>query len=458
MSERLALIGFVNSEQVIADTIKQQTPEVTVDGYTLFPNRAFERTVDNVYRLYEEDEDSLTESELAKIGPRNYSAVNLGPDTAVILLEDRLQESGASYIGARKDELVFELDKTKIFDLFPDTTGILPPTQILESSNDNVIKNALSSVGEDAVIKFVGDYSDYYKDSEYRRVRFISEFNSDFTELKAFIADSITSSGKAIIQKRVVGQEFSYTCIVDENFGQFRLGENIFYKRRFEGDEGPLCDGTGSLSIANTLPGILDNDDIEYIQSNIVGRYIEGMAEETGRAPRTFLNVDLMKDETGRVYLIEVNHRPPGGHTMSTLLAGLDTPIAEVLCAAQEDRLNEVVPRYKDGATVAVTVFPEISPRDFSETDHRPVIDIPHNLPGDKVRLYTGWVNVIDENKQFSRVESNLTATIIAVAHESSLHRAREATYTRIRQLSLENSGLTYRRDIGLHVPKLGLV
>ena len=454
MSERLALIGFVNSEQVIADRIKQQTPDVVLDGYLLFPNKAFERTVDTAYRLYEEDENETHESELAKISLRGYGAINLGPDTAVLLLEDRLKRAGVSYIGARTDELAFELDKTKIFEIFPDSTEVLPPTRILESHDDEAIKKAIDAVGDDVVIKFVGDYADYYDDSEYRRVRYISEFE-DHADLRTFIAHSIESSGKAIVQKRIRGQEFSYTCIVDKNYGQFRLGENIFYKRRFDDDQGPLCDGTGSISVGNSLPGILNKDNINFIQNDIVGRYIERMAEITGRAPRTFLNVDLIKDESGKVNLIEVNHRQPGGHTMSNLLAGLETPVSEMLTAAQEDCLDELEPRYKDGASVAVTVFPEISPRDFSEKDRKPILDIPHNLPGDDVRLYTGWVNVLEENEHSSRVESNLTATIIAVAHETSVDKARNAVYDRISQLALGGSGLTYRRDIGLHVPNL---
>jgi phosphoribosylamine-glycine ligase len=454
MPERLALIGFVNSEQVIADTVKQQTPNVTVDGYVLFPNRAFERLVDNAYKLYEEDDERPNDSELSNLANRNYDGINLGPDTAVLLLEDRLLATGANYTGARIAELAFELDKTKIFEIFPSSSGIMPTTQILEASDEASVKLALEKVNKDAVVKFVGDYADHYEDSEYRRVRFLSEFDG-LEELREFVSRSIVSSGKAIIQERVSGQEFSYTCVVDENSGQFRLGENIFYKKRHEGDQGPLCDGTGSISIGNTLPGIVTADDIDFIEKKIVKRYVEKIAEKTGRAPRTFLNIDLMKDEKGRVYLIEVNHRQPGGHTMSTLLAGLETPISEVLFAAQEDRLDEIEPRFKKGATVAVTVFPEISPRDFNETDQRPLVDIPHNRPEDKTRLYTGWVNVLDENHQFSRVESNLTATIIATTHEASLKIAREATYERISKLALNNSGLTYRRDIGIHVQGL---
>lgn len=454
MSEKIALVGFVNSEEILADTVRRQSPDVVVDGYALFPNRAFERTVDNAYLLYEENEASPEDSELAQIQTRGYGAINLGPDTAVQLLEDRLKAAGISYIGARAVELDFELDKTKIFDIFPADTRVLPPTRILESPSHSAIQEALEYVGGDAVIKFVGDYSDFYDDSEYRRVRLTSEFGSR-EELVDFIEKSILSSGHVVIQKRVVGQEFSYTCIVDENFGQFRLGENIFYKRRFEQDKGPLCDGTGSISVNNTLPGILNSENIDFIQNNIVLRYAERLAEVTGRPPRTFLNLDFIKDDNGNIYLIEINHRQPGGHTMSTLLAGLETPLSEALFAAQEDRLNEIPPRFKQGAVVAVTVFPEISPNDFKESDQRPVLVVPRNHTGDKTRLYTGWVNVLEESDQSTKIESNLTATIIAATHETSLRKAREATYAKIRSLALENTGLTYRRDIGLYVPGL---
>lgn len=450
MSEKIALIGFVNSEEVLADIIKQQSPNVQVDGYVLFPNQAFSRAVDNAYSIDGENSDLGALASPSK----PYMAVNLGPDTAAQILEARLRKAGVSYVGARTEELNVELDKTKIFDIFPDSKGVLPPTAILESADEASVTAALTHVGDDPVVKFVGEYTDYYADSEYRRVRSLSEFDSN-KELQEFLRNSIASSGRVILQKRIVGQEFSYTCLVDKNMDQFRLGENIFYKRRFEGDTGPLCDGTGSLAVGNTLPGVVGAEDVRYIQEDIVEVYVNKLADMFGQSPRTFLNVDLIKDEAGKVYLIEINNRQPGGHTMSTLLSGLKSPMAEVLQAAQEDRLTELEPAFKPGASVVVTVFPEISPNDFAEGAAKPTLTVPHNKAGDTTRLYMGWVNTLSENADSVTVESNLTATVIAVAHEQSLAQARASVYAKIAGLGIEGSGLTYRRDIGLYVPKL---
>jgi phosphoribosylamine-glycine ligase len=450
MAERIALIGFVNTEEILADTIRTQTPSVQTDGYELFPNEAFGRIVDNRYPLYGVDAagefglhhlDSL--EQIARLG---YSAVNLGPIPAAMIAEDILVASGLDYIGPRKNELDFEIDKARITEVFPETSGVLPPTQVLETSDPVELSAALDELGGDVVLKFVGDYTQFYSDSETRRVRMIDEF-TDSKELEEFVANSVEASGKVVLQQRIEGQQFSYTAIVDGQGGLFRLGENICYKHRFDGETGPLGDGTGSVSIGNSLPWMLGSRDISYIEKKIVRPYVEHLESTLGRSPKTFLNIDLIRDKQGKIFLLEVNNREPGGHTAADLLGGLATPLAEVLEAAQSGRLHELTPRYLPGASVVVSAYPANFPYPFTNEDQRPLVRIPKLQKDDRVKTYTGWVDVEDEDEASVLARAKLSPTMLFATHAPSLAQARNRVYRRIAEIVPE--GFDYRKDIG---------
>ncbi len=450
MSEKIALIGFVNTEEVLADTIRRQSPEVQIDGYEVFPNEAFGRIVDNRHKLYgtnEAGEFGLHNLEaLGNVAAIGYSAINVGPITAADVSQDILKSQGLDYVGPKREELEYEIDKTLITEIFPEGSGILPPTRILESSDTNQIKSAIDSLGGEVVLKFVGEYPKYYSDSETRRVRMLDEFTSP-QEVQEFVSNSIAASGKVVLQKKVSGQQFSYTALVDGKNGLFRLGENICYKNRYDGDLGPLCDGTGSVSVNNTLPGILSSEDIEHIEKNIVQPYTQYLEDKLGAAPKTFLNIDLIKDDDGRLFLLEVNNRQPGGHTMADLLSGLETPLFDILQATQEGRLSEIERRVKPGATIAVSAYPNNFPMPFEDPENRPVVTIPKLKLEDKVRMYTGWVDVEDEDELTATVRTHLSPTMLFVNHDATVQKAAQNVYERIG--NIVPAGFDYRRDIG---------
>lgn len=452
MSEhRVGIIGFVNTEEVLADTIRQQTPDVIIDGYEVIPNEAFGRAVDNRYKLYgvnEAGEFGFHNLGLLKqIPDLGYAAVNLGPIPAVFITGETLDNEDINYIGPRRNELSFELDKTRIVDIFASNPNVLPPTKVLETADMEQVDTAIDELGGKVVLKFVGEYSKYYQDSETRRVRMLKEFGSK-DELAEFISNSVDASGKIVIQKFIDGQQFSMTCLVDGNEGIFSLGENICYKHRLDGEEGPLCDGTGAFSVNNTLPWLLTSEDNAYIQDEMVRPYTEHLNEELDRAPRTFLNLDLIKAYDGRIYLLEVNNREAGGHTMANLLNGLKTPLIDALQATRAGRLRELIPEYKQGASIVVSAYPENFPYPFVSDDARPTITIPKLKPTDDVRVYTGWVDVLSETEDEVIVKAQLSPTMLFANHAPTVSQARENIYRRIGQIV--STGFAYRTDIGL--------
>lgn len=450
MSERIALIGFVNSEEIIADKIKTQTPDVEVDGYELFPNEAFGRAVDDRYRLYgvnDAGEFGLHHlNRLGQLKSIGYTAINLGPIPAALIAEDLLREEGVEYIGPRRNELEYELDKTRITDIFSESSDVLPPTRILHSARQEDIQDAITHLGGNVVLKFIGEYPNYYQDSETRRVRMLEEFE-DMKELQQFVANSVDASGKVVLQRYVDGQQFSYTVLVDGNEGIFRLGENICYKHRYDGETGPLGDGTGSISIGNTLPELISSEDLKFIENKVVRPYIDYLGDTLGRSLKTFLNLDLIKDPTGRVYLLEVNGREPGGHTMAGLLSGLKTPLADVLEAAQTGGLREITPSFENGASVVVSAYPENFPYPFEDETNRPRLVIPKLERSDEVKIYTGWVDVEEEREDSVVALAKLSPTVLFSAHAPTIKEATGRVYTRMREIVPD--GFDYRKDIG---------
>lgn len=450
MTEKIALIGSVNTEEILADTIRTQSPDVIIDGYELFQNEAYGRSVDGRYKLYKTNHDGETMHDLSSLDnlrTLGYTAINLGPLSAPFFTESKLSELEVDYIGPRINELNYELDKTRIFDVFPDESAVLPPTVLLEKSDTASIEHAISQLDGEVVLKFIGEYSNYYSDSETRRVRMLDEFEN-MSELQNFIANSISSGGKALLQRRIVGQQFSYTALTDGDGGIFRLGENICYKHRFDGETGPLCDGTGSISIDNTLPGLIDTKDIDYIEREIVSKYISHLDETLGRKPKTFLNIDLIKDSSGKIHLLEINNREPGGHTTASLLSGLETPLIDVFQAAQEERLRELTPRFKQGAAIVVSAYPKNFPQPFPDKAERPEIIIPKLKTDDKVKIYTGWVDVKEDRQHEVLASANLSPAVLFSTHTPTMQQSRTDLYERMQRIVTNE--FDFRRDIGL--------
>jgi phosphoribosylamine-glycine ligase len=254
-----------------------------------------------------------------------------------------------------------------------------------------------------------------------------------------------------LLQQLVEGQQFSYTCLLDGNGAIFRLGENVCHKHRFDGETGPLCEGTGGVSINNSIPGVVTGNDLRDIPSQIIVPFRDHLTSALGRSPKTFLNLDLIKNTQGRTYLLEVNTRAPGGNTMANLINGLETPVAEVLQAAQEGRLRELTPVFRQGASVVVAAFPSAYPHPFPNHKEGPTLVIPKVAPSSPVRMYTGWVDVLEETNVNVTVRANLYTTMIVQSHAPTLAEARRRVYEWMASVIPHPSpeGFDYRRDIG---------
>ncbi len=451
MTLKIALVGNTVTEEVLADVIHRQTPDVRVHAYPTLPNAALARAVDENVPLYRIDADGRCEPSADEVHRllAGYAAVHVSGQGQLDVVEAPLAAAGVPYVGPTSRELVYETDKTKIFEVFPPPTGVLPLTRTLETSDPSAIRDAVAGLGGHAVAKFVGDYSHHFGGSAAGRTRVVRL--PEAAELEEFARSSIEDSGRVLLQQFVEGRQFSYTCLVDGGGAIFRLGENVCYKHRFEGETGPLCDGTGGVSVGNTVPGLVEPADLEWIAGSIVGPFCEHLARALGRHPRTFLNVDLIKTAEGRIYLLEVNTRSPGGNTTANLVTGLDVPVAELLQATQEDRLAELTPAFKAGASIAVAAFPTVYPDPVPDDWIPPTLVVPKEAEDPHTRAYTGWVDVLDERADAVTVSARLYSTLVVSARGPSVRAARESAYGWLERVIPERTpeGFDYRRDIG---------
>lgn len=454
MTLKIALVGNTVTEEALADVIHHQTPGVQVHAYPTLPNAALARAVDENVPLYRVTAEGKTEPKPDEVHRllSGYAAVHVSGQGQLDVVEAPLAAAGARYVGPTSRELVYETDKTKIFEVFPPETGVLPSTRILETADLPALRDAIAGLGGHVAAKFVGDYTRHFKGSAAGRTRVVRL--GEAAELQEFARHSVEDSGQLLLQQFVEGQQFSYTCLVDANHTIFRLGENVCYKHRFEGETGPMCEGTGGVSVGNTVPGLVGPADVEWIAASIVKPFCEHVARVLGRSPRTFLNVDLIKTADGRIYLLEINTRSPGGNTMSNLVSGLDVPVAELLQATQEDRLAEVRPAFKRGASIAVAAFPTVFPDPVPGDWKPPTLVIPKVPDDSPVRVYTGWVDVLDERADAVAVEAKLYSTLIVSVHAPTVGAARGAAYEWLARVIPETTpdGFDYRRDIGVEL------
>ena len=370
----------------------------------------------------------------------------MGPILASLKYSKLLHTAGIPHSGATEEQLRYELDKSALFEIFGFDSDILPRSKLIIDKNSIAVEDFTSMFPEGYVVKFIGDYTRKFKGSEVGRVRIGKETLTDDEDALSFIHASLDVSGKALIQERLSGSEFSANYAVDGEGHIFRMGENICFKRRSDGNTGPMCDGTGSVTIGNTLP-FLTHDDITFIEDSIVKPFHAHVTEATGVPLCTILNLDLMKTESGEIKLFEVNCREAGGHSMANILSGLRSSLFEVLCHMQQGSLNTLTPLFAGTSSLVVSAFPSYFPEGVESEEDMQIVEVNYAMPSD-VKLYTGWVDVIDEHESTRTLKLRNSPNLLFEHSASSIERARRRLYPIID--ATVQGRLDYRTDIGL--------
>jgi phosphoribosylamine-glycine ligase len=439
-SRRIALFGNVNTEEILAKKIQLDGDEA--DGYLFSLNDAFRESCRDARVL---DAEYIQERLVQDLSERRYDALALGPIVASYALSELFRSRDVAHVGATVAQIAFEIEKTKIHEVFPEQTNVMPKTVIPTKFDAESLRSLLEGFRGGYVLKFVGDYGKMFRGSETGRVRFSGETLADTDEALMFLKKSIEVSGKAIVQERASGREFSANYVVDANGHLFRLGENICFKRRNDGNTGPICDGTGSISINNTLP-FLSASDIRYVKDRIVKPFHSFVTKKTGQPFVSFLNVDAMKSDDGRILLFEINCREAGGHTMANLLSGLENRMSDVFVHAQNGTLDQIQPIFRRGASVVVSAFPSYFPAGTSSDDELMTLEVTKRIPDD-VHLFTGWVDVLHQDEDRRALRIHNSPVLLFEHRNTTLSHARTRLYEVISEIV--RGRLDYRKDLG---------
>lgn len=443
--KKVALFGNVNTEEIIAYYLTQEG--VVVDGYLLFSNEAFEKRCRKYVVLSEQDETYIEEKLPQLLKEEAYDFILLGPDFMVSLISPVLLKNNIVHIGSNLEQLSFETDKSMIYSVFGKESNILPRKRVIETRDPDEIVKVVNSFSGNYVLKFVGDYASRYEGSPVGRIRFSGETIGDINEVVDFVQASVSVSGKCVVEEKVHGREFSANYVVDKNRNFLRLGENICFKRRENGNRGAICDGTGSVSINNTLP-FLSQDDIAFVEKYILEPFCDYVVKVSGKPLCSILNLDLMKKDNGKIVLFEVNMREAGGHTMANVLSGLNTSLYDILKKAQAGELDSLQISYKSGASIVVSAFPSYFPFGISD-DSLLEEKITKQIPND-INLFTGWVEVLEETEQFRLLRMQNSPILLFEHFADDIEIARQKLYAAMK--NIVPVSMDYRTDIGMEL------
>jgi phosphoribosylamine---glycine ligase len=153
---------------------------------------------------------------------------------------------------------------------------------------------------------------------------------------------------KVIVEEFLTGEEVSMLVFTDgEHFLPMTPAQD--HKKISDGDQGPNTGGMGAYS---PVPNF-DNKAQEWVLRNIFQPVIKGMKEE-GRKFKGVLYAGLILTDKGPKVL-EFNARF-GDPETQVILPGLKTDLVEILCATQEEHLNQIKVEWTNQTSVCVVI------------------------------------------------------------------------------------------------------
>ena len=260
---------------------------------------------------------------------------------------------------------------------------------------------------------------------------------SDISEAKTFIASSIASDGKVLLEDFLPGEEASMLVVMDGT-GFVTLPCSQDHKRAFDGDIGPNTGGMGAYCPA---PIVTESVYKKTIETIIEPMHTYLSSQETPY--RGVLFVGLMITQSGDPYVVEFNVRF-GDPECQITLPLISSDFYSLLHSAATDGLSEHQTTFFDKQALTVVLAAEGYPS--TPVKGRLISglsdEIIHTSEGD------GWVN-------FAGVGLNGNGDYISTggrvlscsALADTLEEAKNLAYQLISQIELEGSH--YRTDIG---------
>jgi phosphoribosylamine--glycine ligase len=412
---RVLVIGSGAREHALLLALRQD-PEV--EEVAVAPGNAGTEIIADQY-----DVDISSGEAVTQLAQRLGSdLVVIGPEVPLVLgVADAVRASGIACFGPTKDAARIEGSKSFAKDVMT-AAGVLTATSEIVD-NPAHLDAAMDRFGPPS-----GDAAWVVKDDGLAAGKGVV-VTADRDAARAHAASLLDAGHPVLLESFLDGPEVSLFCVVDGETVVPLLAAQDF-KRVGDNDTGSNTGGMGAYAPLPWLPA--------DINAQIVDDVVKPVAAELVRRGSSFsglLYAGLAITSRGPA-VVEFNCRFGDPETQS-VLALLDSPLAQLLHAAATGRLAEAPPlQWRDGAAVTVVLAAENYPG-------RPRVgDVIVGAEADGV-LHAGTAR-----REDGAIVSSGGRVLSVVGTGPDLAAARDAAYTLMKSIRLP--GGHFRSDIGL--------
>ena len=355
---------------------------------------------------------------------KGVGLVLIGPEVPLVAgLADDLEAAGVPTWGPKANAARLEGSKAFMKDICKKYN--IPTAQYEKFTDPNRAKDFIRSLGAPIVVKASGLAAG-------KGVVVAATVEEAIKAVDDMLVDKCFGEAGAelVIEEFLEGEEASFFALVD--------GEQVVpliaaqdHKRVGEGDTGPNTGGMGTYSPAPVFTDAISKQAME----EIMWRTARAMAAEGAPFKGTLFAGLMIKD--GKAKLLEHNVRY-GDPECQSLMARLDSDLADAMLLASTGRLDKVQLSWKEQAAVTVVMAAKGYPGNYQKGT---VIRGLDKVTGAKVFHAGTSLNAAGELVSAGGRVLNVTALGVNVAD------AQAKAYAAVKQIQWDDG--FYRSDIG---------
>ena len=344
MVTKILLIGSGAREHAIARAISRSTKEKEVYCLATNLNPGIADLCNELIVADINSPDVVKEYaqkhsiDFAIIGPENPLANGIA---------DVLSDIDIGSIGPKKDLAQIETSKAFTRDLL--TEYKIPGSPKYKTFNSmEGVKNFLEDLGENYVVKFDGLAGG-------KGVKVAGDHLRSHKEAVAYCGEIISGGGEFVIEKKLIGQEFSLMSFCDgKHLSHMPAVQD--HKRAYEGDMGPNTGGMGTYSDSDHSLPFLDNNHISSAKK-INEKTASALKDKFGQGYKGILYGGFIATKDG-VQLIEYNARFGDPEAMN-VLSILETDLIDICKAILNESLDKLDISFSNLAAVCKYAVPD---------------------------------------------------------------------------------------------------
>jgi phosphoribosylamine--glycine ligase len=424
-SKKILVVGSWAKAQITIENIRKKNLNINIFVYMSIKNPAIIPLV-NGYKIgnFNRPDDIV---QYAKRQNIDLVIVTTAEPLSTGLV-DALEKENITVFGPKKQAAQLESDKAFMRELLKKyEIDAFPHFQIFKNADD-AIQFAQKVLNWNVAVKPVGL-------TEGLGVKVFGDQLKTKDDVIKYVHQIFSERGdsKVLIEEKLVGEEFTIQCFVNDNC-MISTPPVQDFKKLLVGEKGPHTASMGSYSAANHLLPFMKQ--VDYVKAlDIMMKTLDAVQEETGETCRGFLYGQFMITEDG-IKLIEYNFRPGDPEWMNTLFV-LESNILEVI----ENLLDgeEISLQFENKATVCKYIVPPNYPKKLFE-----FLDVSFeecSIKGEGVGIY--YSCGVDNQ---GRLNIGSERGIAFIAKENTIFAANEKVEQAI---SMVKGDFYHRDDIG---------